>query len=371
MNKRILPLLLTFFLSLFFISCTIINNFNSSLDNKNQNSNENKSTTIPSENIPSENITSNNSTSSNNNSPTKNPKINNKNSIKTITCRLFFFDSEKLDLYYVDKDLNVKDNALVSALTKELQTNTTSDTFLKLTSNVGIKSANLDKDNGILKVVFNKSYVDEMILGTATEGGLLSSLVNTYGYNYGVNKVSIYFDDELYTSLRGELPEGYFNTSLSDAKPYSSEVSTPSTNIDKICRLYFYNGEEDCIYYTDIALTVTDNALTTALTNALKIPPSSSFSSIPNAVDVISANLDKSKDLITVNLSKNYYDILSKVGSGSESYLLQTLAMTYSYNYNISKVIILIDGKAYSGSHILLFDGETINFDLSSAKNLN
>lgn len=284
---------------------------------------------------------------------------------------MFFFDSEKLNLYYVDKDLKVKDNALVSALTKELQTNTTSDTFLKLTPNVGIKSATLDKDKGILKVVFNKSYVNEMILGTATESGLLSSLVNTYGYNYGVNKVSIYFGDELYTSLKGDLPDGYFNTNFSDATAYNSEISTPSTNVDKICRLYFYDGDNDCIYYSDTTLNVTDNALTTALTNALKTPPSSSFSSIPNTVNVISADLDRSKDLITVNLSKNYYDILSKVGSGSESSLLQTLAMTYSYNYNIGKVIILIDGKAYSGSHILLTDGETVNFDLSSAKKLN
>lgn len=366
MNKRMLSLLLTFFVSLFLISCTIINTSNNKSDNQNQNSNKNNSNTNH-----SENNTSNNSNSSNNTTPTKDSNINNKNLIETINCRLFFFNSEKLNLYYVNKDLEVKDNALVSALTKELQTNTTSDTFLKLTPNVGIKSATLDKDKGILKVVFNKSYVDEMILGTATEGGLLSSLVNTYGYNYGVNKVAIYFEDELYTSLKGDLPEGYFNTNFSDAKPYNSEVSTPSTNIDKICRIYFYNGEEDCIYYTDTTLNVADNALTTALTNALKTPPSSSFSSIPNTVDVISANLDRSKDLITVNLSKNYYDILSKVGSGAESSLLQTLAMTYSYNYNISKVIILIDGKAYSGSHILLSDGETVNFDLSSAKNLN
>ncbi|MDU2671013.1 MAG: GerMN domain-containing protein [Clostridium sp.] len=366
MNKRILSLLLTSFLSLFLISCTITNTSNSSSDNKNQNSNYSNSTTNP-----SENNTSNNSNSSNNTPPPKDPNINNENPIETINCRLFFFDSEKLNLYYVDKDLKIKDNALVSELTKELQTNTTSDTFLKLTPNVGIKSATLDKDKGILKVVFNKSYVNEMILGTATESGLLSSLVNTYGYNYGVNKVSIYFGDKLYTSLKGDLPDGYFNTSFSDATAYNSEISTPSTNVDKICRLYFYDGDNDCIYYSDTTLNVTDNALTTALTNALKTPPSSSFSSIPNTVNVISADLDRSKDLITVNLSKNYYDILSKVGSGSESSLLQTLAMTYSHNYNIGKVIILIDGKAYSGSHILLTDGETVNFDLSSAKKLN
>lgn len=366
MNKRILSILLSSLLSLLLISCTIINNSNSSSDKNNQNSSETNSSTKP-----SEDNTSNNTNSSNSNTPTKDTNINNKNSIKNKNCRLFFFDSTKLVLYYIDKEITIEDNALVSALTKELQTNSTSDTFLKLTSKVDIKSATLDKDNGILKVVFDKSYVDEMILGTATESGLLSSLINTYGYNYGVNKVAIYFGDKLYTSLKGELPEGYFTTNFSEAKPYNSEVSIPSTNVDKICRLYFYNGYEDCIYYSDTTLNVIDNALTTALTNALKTPPSSSFSSIPNTVNVISADLDKSKDILTVNLSNNYYDILSKVGSGSESSLLQTLAMTYSYNYNISKVIILIDGKPYSGSHILLSDGETINFDLSSAKNLN
>lgn len=356
MKKIFIPFIIIAISSLLLIGCTIINNTGS--DEKTDNVIQTPTNDKPSEESQPPNTS------------TQNPTPDKEHASKKVNCRLFFFDSEKLELYYIDKDLTVEDNALITALTKELQNTNTSDSFLKLTDKVGIKSANLNKDNGILTVVFNKSYVDEMILGSATESGLLSSLINTYGYNYGVDKVAIYFGDKLYTSLKGDLPEGYFKTNFSEGKPYDTNTSTPIVK-EKNCRLFFYNAIDDCIYYEDSILDVTDNTLTTALTTALKYPSNSNLLSIPKNVSVISATLDKPNDILTVNLSKNYYDILSKVGSGPEGSLLNSLAMTYGYNYNVSKVIILIDSKPYSGSHISLSDGETINFDLSTAKPLN
>ena len=89
------------------------------------------------------------------------------------------------------------------------------------------------------------------------------------------------------------------------------------------------------------------------------------------SIEVTSAKLDTEKKILTVNLTKSYYDILTKVGSGSEAGALTSLAMTYGYNYNIDKIIILIDGKPYSGSHIIFSEEQYVNFDLSSAKPLN
>ncbi|MGV2644037.1 hypothetical protein GNF86_21965, partial [Clostridium perfringens] len=124
--------------------------------------------------------------------------------------------------YYYDKTIQVEDKALVKALTNELQNNLPSDDFLALTKEIGVTSAKLDEKSGVLTVVFSDSFSDKMTLGSATESGLASSLICTYAYNFGVDKVAIYFGDKLYTSLRGDLPEGYFTAHFSDAEPYKT-----------------------------------------------------------------------------------------------------------------------------------------------------
>ena len=361
MGKKLISIFLIIIFSVFLISCNNINNSSlttSTGENKPQSDDNN---------VPETPSKSGSENTSQNKVPEKTQE-DTEPSIKTVNCRIFLFNIDELQLYYIDKDIVVEDNALVTALTKELQTNDTNTAFLNLTDKVAIKSAELDK--GVLTVIFNKSYVDEMILGSATESGLLSSLVNTFGYNYGVTKVAIYFDDELYTSLKGELPEGYFNTYFSNAKPYISDTSSSKVE-NRNCRLYFYNGSDDCFYYTDSNIKVTDKALVTALTTALTSPPKDSLLAIPSTVTVTSAKLDTEKKILTVNLTKSYYAVSTKVGSGSEAGILTSLAMTYGYNYNIDKVIILIDGKPYNGSHFILTEGQCVGFDLSSAKPLN
>lgn len=141
----------------------------------------------------------------------------NKGQVKEKEVRIYFFDAAKLQLVYTDKKIKVVDNALCTALTKELQEGLNNEDLLTLPKEVGVKSANLDKESGILSVNLSKDYVNLMTLGTATEGGMLSAVVNTYGYNYGVDKVALYFDGKLYTGLVGELPEGYWTVNYDDA----------------------------------------------------------------------------------------------------------------------------------------------------------
>ena len=90
-----------------------------------------------------------------------------------------------------------------------------------------------------------------------------------------------------------------------------------------------------------------------------------------DSLSVRTAKLDKVNNTLTVDLSKSYYNILTKVGSGSESAALKTLALTYAYNYGIDKVIILVNGKPYSGSHISLEANECININVNNIKPLN
>lgn len=166
----------------------------------------------------------NNSTSENmpdtNKQSEMKPPTNEKTSIKNVKCRLYFLAMTELKYYYIDKIIPVEDNALITALTKELQSTSYNKDFLSLTDKIKVKSAKVDETTGVLKIVFSGSYVDHMNLGTNTEAGLLTCLLATYGYNLGVDKVAIYFNDELYTSLKGDLPEGYFNVNYPSAKVY-------------------------------------------------------------------------------------------------------------------------------------------------------
>ena len=143
-----------------------------------------------------------------------------KSKIKTMKCRLFFFDGVNMQQYYIDKEIAVEDRAVIKALTKELQKAEQYDNnFLALSDKVEITSAKVE--NGVLKVEFSSDYTLDETLGSSNEDGLLNSLINTYGYNLGVDKVAIYFGNELYTGVKGELEPGYFKVDFSSAEIYS------------------------------------------------------------------------------------------------------------------------------------------------------
>lgn len=181
-------------------------------------------------NLNTNNLNSNNSNANNpNNTQIKKPsdkgsdtirQENEKPSIKNTNCRLYFFNTTNLKHYYIDTTVPVEANAIVKALTKELQSQSYNKDFLALTNKINVKSAKIDKDKKLLTMVFSDSYVDHMTLGSSTESGLLTMLLATYGYNLGVDKVAIYFNDELYTCLKGDLPEGYFKVNYPDAEKY-------------------------------------------------------------------------------------------------------------------------------------------------------
>ncbi|WP_300380627.1 GerMN domain-containing protein [Clostridium sp.] len=159
--------------------------------------------------------TLNQNTNNNKSNTEDNKKITNK------LCRVYAFNREELQLYYFDEEITVEDNALVTALTKSLKNNMPSDSFLSLSDKAEVTSAKLDEENGVLTVVFSENFLQNMALGINTESGLMASLINTYAYNYNVDKVAIYFGDTLYTSLKGTLDEGYFKAHFDDAKKYT------------------------------------------------------------------------------------------------------------------------------------------------------
>lgn len=125
-------------------------------------------------------------------------------------CRVFYFNKVDFKTYCTDTSVAVTDNAFVTALTEKLyESPNSNNNFLVLSKDYGVKSATLDYETNILKVVFNENFIDAMELDTETANGLMLAIVNTYGYNYGVEKVAVYFGDELYTGLEGTSSVGY------------------------------------------------------------------------------------------------------------------------------------------------------------------
>lgn len=120
--------------------------------------------------------------------------------IKDMTCRLFLYDIVKMKEYYIDKEIEIEDKAVIKALTKELQnTIEYGSDFMELSNEVEVNSATIE--NGILSVIFSEDCTLNTTLEADSEEGFLKTIADTYGYNLGVDKVSIYFGDELYKSV--------------------------------------------------------------------------------------------------------------------------------------------------------------------------
>ena len=135
------------------------------------------------------------------------------------TYRLFFYNPVDRTRYYVDEDITVEENALVSALTSALQNSNYNSDFIVLSDQIGVSNATVDTANSALTVKFNDSFEKYMNLDPASAYELIYTLVNTYAYNYKVNKISLYFNDIQYTAAPSADKNGwyspYFDSSVS------------------------------------------------------------------------------------------------------------------------------------------------------------
>lgn len=134
------------------------------------------------------------------------------------------------------------------------------------------------------------------------------------------------------------------------------------TKVDKLVRLYLYNGESDKIIYFDETVSVTDGALVSALIDSFKIERTSEFSPLSKDIAVKSAKLEKEKDLLTVNFGDKFVNTMG-FGSGPESSVLTSIVDTLGYNFGVSKIYITVDGKPYTSGHIIKKEGEAFTVE--------
>lgn len=159
-------------------------------------------------------------------------------------------------------------------------------------------------------------------------------------------------------------------------KPNTSDNDTLNTNdneneiITEKANIYYYDVITDKIVYIKTSIEIKNKEVATALVNELKKSPTDDIPpSINENISLKSANLDKNSDVITLDFSSNFVKE-QNLGAGSESSTLEAICNTFGDYFNVSKVIITLDGKPYSSGHIVKNEGDTFDVNLDSAVEL-
>ena len=113
--------------------------------------------------------------------------------------RLYVYDAVSGESMYTMKNITIVDGALVSAIINALKDDS-SNNFTALNPEIQVKSAKLEKDKDLLTVDFGEKFLNNMDLGGGVEMGMLQSVVNSLGYNFGVSNVCITVNGEGYSS---------------------------------------------------------------------------------------------------------------------------------------------------------------------------
>lgn len=141
------------------------------------------------------------------------------------------------------------------------------------------------------------------------------------------------------------------NTSSNNNPSNNTDKEQPEQSKPKIetktCRLFFYNIDNDTMYYVDKSVTIEDGALVKALSNAHKnSKDGDSLVKLHSEALVTSAKLKG--DTLEIYFNKDFQSKMN-LGSGAECGLIDSLVNTYGYNFNVKKVAIYSDNQLFTG----------------------
>lgn len=140
--------------------------------------------------------------------------------------------------------------------------------------------------------------------------------------------------------------------------------------ITKDANIYYYDVVNDKIIYLQTNIEITNKEVATALVNKLKKSPTSDIApAINENISLKSAKLDQPNDVITLDFSSDFIE-KQNLGGGAESSTLKAICNTFGDYFNVSKVIITLDGKPYSSGHIVKGEGEAFEVNLDIAEEL-
>lgn len=116
------------------------------------------------------------------------------------SVRLYFYDVINDNIVYYDDVVEVTDKAVTNALINALKYPSNENVTPSIPKSINVTSAKLDKENNTFTVDFPSNLVSEMNLGSGPESSTLKSIVNTLGYNFGVDNVIITLAGNPYSS---------------------------------------------------------------------------------------------------------------------------------------------------------------------------
>ena len=211
------------------------------------------------------------------------------------------------------------------------------DTSIVIPDYVTIDKVDYNKNYDLVEVYFTQEFIYDMPLGTATEGGFLEALRKTFMEAYNASDINMYFNNSMYTGLKGDVSETQFTGTI-----------------------FFYNVIEDQMFYVPRTLVTENNQLADSIIEALKQPVDDNFVKLdPNTTVNLVRYTD---DTVYVDLSSDYYNSLKNLGSTPEAGLITSICYSFASNYNVNKCALTIDGQPYSSSHYLFGEEELFDF---------
>jgi hypothetical protein len=136
--------------------------------------------------------------------------------------RLYYPLYRDIETVYVDRDIKFSTNEDIKKILEfNLQTPNSDKLISNISKNTKINSIKLDRGNRIVRVDFSKELIKDMNAGSALEGEILKSIVNTLGNYYGVEKVYISIENIPYSSGHFAIKEDeFFTVDQTDIKEF-------------------------------------------------------------------------------------------------------------------------------------------------------
>lgn len=140
----------------------------------------------------------------------------------TYILRCYYPDLENEQLVYKDFNIPFHTNDKIEpTYTEYLQRSTNESISSVFSENVTLQSFSYNPEEELVVVDLSNNFVTEMNLGAGYESLVIQSIVNTVGFNFGVEKVVITLDGALYESGHFQLVEGnYFQVDYKNVVPF-------------------------------------------------------------------------------------------------------------------------------------------------------
>ena len=174
---------------------------------------------------------------------------------------------------------------------------------------------------------------------------------------------------DYYAPKVGLVKREFYTQDMPDDKIISAlEVIKDNAPLVLPMRFFYPDFLNDRTVYVQQPIDLyTGNEFKPVLEKMLKrVPDGSELQAVlsPNT-EILSIDFNFDTSVVTVDLSSEFLSEMN-AGASFEAMLLSSLVNTFGYNYQTDKVVVTIEGEAYSSGHIYLEKGETWTADFNS-----